>query len=68
MLGKFWGGFCQIVRFLDGLKYFYRCSLVVFLGVPFFLIVKGIFERNYDYIGANEKQREKKYIFKCFLR
>ena len=32
------------------------------------LIVKDIFERNYDYIGANEKQREKKYIFKCFLR
>ena len=27
------------------------------------LIVKGIFERNYDYIGANEKQREKKIHF-----
>ena len=32
------------------------------------LIVKGIFERNYDYIGANDKQREKEYISKRFLR
>ena len=32
------------------------------------LIIRDIFERNHDYIGANDKQREKENISKRFLR